>query len=102
VVVVSYGITSRIAHSAVEEARRRGNKAGHLRLRIVWPFPAERIRQLCRQAKVFIMPELNMGQVVLELERIVGGQAGVLSLPHAGGAVHDPEVILKAIVEASA
>jgi 2-oxoglutarate/2-oxoacid ferredoxin oxidoreductase subunit alpha len=101
VVVVSYGITSRIATSAVEQARRRGIKAGHLRLRIVWPFPARRIRQLCQQAKVFIMPELNMGQVVLELERIVGGQTKVRSLPHAGGSVHEPEAILAAILEAS-
>jgi 2-oxoglutarate ferredoxin oxidoreductase subunit alpha len=100
VVVVSYGITSRIAKSAVDEARARGIKAGHLRLRIVWPFPAERIRGLCQQAKVFVMPELNMGQVVLELERVVAGKAKVLSLPHAGGSVHEPEAILKAILEA--
>jgi 2-oxoglutarate ferredoxin oxidoreductase subunit alpha len=99
VVVVSYGITSRIAKTAVDEARARGIKAGHLRLRIVWPFPAERIRQLVRQAKVFIMPELNMGQVVLELERVISGQAKVVSMPHAGGSVHEPEAILKAILE---
>jgi len=46
VVVVSYGITSRIAMSAVEEARQRGAKVGHLRLVVAWPFPAKRIREL--------------------------------------------------------
>jgi 2-oxoglutarate ferredoxin oxidoreductase subunit alpha len=99
IVVVSYGITSRIAKSAVDDARARGIKVGHLRLRIVWPFPAERIRELCQHVKVFIMPELNMGQVVLELERIVGARAKVIGIPHAGGSVHDPETILKKIVE---
>jgi 2-oxoglutarate ferredoxin oxidoreductase subunit alpha len=98
-VVVSYGITSRIAKSAVDEARQRGLKVGHLRLRIVWPFPADRFRALCGQVKTFIMPELNMGQMVMELERAVGGKANVVSIPHAGGSVHEPEIILKKIVE---
>jgi 2-oxoglutarate ferredoxin oxidoreductase subunit alpha len=101
IVVVSYGITSRIAKSAVDEARQRGLPVGHLRLRIVWPFPTTRIRELCPRAKVFIMPELNMGQMVLELERAVGDQAKVVSLPHAGGSVHEPEAILKTIIEAA-
>ena len=101
IVVVSYGITSRIAKSAVDDARARGIKAGHLRLRVVWPFPATRIRQLCERTKVFIMPELNMGQVVLELERVVAGKTKVVSIPHAGGSVHEPEAILKKIIEAN-
>jgi 2-oxoglutarate ferredoxin oxidoreductase subunit alpha len=101
IVVVSYGITSRIAKSAVDEARQRGLPAGHLRLRVVWPFPANRIRELCPRAKVFIMPELNMGQMVIELERAVGHQAKVVSMPHAGGSVHEPEAILKTIIEAA-
>jgi 2-oxoglutarate ferredoxin oxidoreductase subunit alpha len=101
IVVVSYGITSRIAKSAVDAARQRGLPAGHLRLRVVWPFPANRIRELCPRAKVFIMPELNMGQMVIELERAVGRQAKVVSMPHAGGSVHEPEAILKTIIEAA-
>ena len=101
IVVVSYGITSRIAKSAVEDARARGIKAGHMRLRIVWPFPVERIRQLCQRTKAFLMPELNMGQVVLELERVVAGKAKVVGIPHAGGSVHAPEAILSTIIEAA-
>ena len=101
IIVVSYGITSRIAKSAVDDARARGLKVGHLRLRIVWPFPTKRIRELCKNAKVFIMPELNMGQVVIELERAVAAKAKVISIPHAGGSVHEPEAILKHIIEAA-
>jgi 2-oxoglutarate/2-oxoacid ferredoxin oxidoreductase subunit alpha len=99
IVVVSYGITSRIAKSAVDDARQRGLKVGHLRLRIVWPFPARRIRELSQHVKVFIMPELNMGQMVVELERAAGASAKVVSIPHAGGSVHEPEAIVKKIVE---
>ncbi|MGB8294171.1 MAG: transketolase C-terminal domain-containing protein, partial [Polyangia bacterium] len=100
VVVVSYGITSRIAMSAVEEARKRGAKVGHVRLVVAWPFPANRMRELAKTVKTFIMPELNMGQMVLEIERAVAGAARVVSLPHAGGSVHEPETIVAAILEA--
>jgi 2-oxoglutarate ferredoxin oxidoreductase subunit alpha len=100
-VVVSYGITSRIAKSAVDDARARGFKVGHLRLRVVWPFPAQRIRALCDHVKVFLMPELNMGQMVLELERAIGERAKVISIPHAGGSVHEPGTILSQILEAT-
>jgi 2-oxoglutarate/2-oxoacid ferredoxin oxidoreductase subunit alpha len=99
IVVVSYGITSRIAKSAVDDARHRGYKVGHVRLRIAWPFPAKRIRELSQRVKTFIMPELNMGQMVIELERAVKDKARVISMPHAGGSVHEPEAILRKIVE---
>jgi 2-oxoglutarate ferredoxin oxidoreductase subunit alpha len=99
VVVISYGITSRIAMTAVEMARHQGLKVGHLRLVIVWPFPATRIRELAKTVKAFVVPELNMGQMVLEVERIAAGRATVVSVPHAGGTVHEPEVILASILE---
>jgi 2-oxoglutarate ferredoxin oxidoreductase subunit alpha len=99
VVVVTFGITSRVAIPAIEEARTRGVKVGHLRMLIVWPFPAARIRELATRAKAFVVPELNMGQMVLEVQREVGGKARVISVPHPGGTVHDPQVILDAIME---
>jgi len=101
VVVVSYGITSRIAGAAVEAARARGLRVGHLRLVITWPFPSERVAQIATTAKAFVVPELNMGQMALEVERAVAGRAKVRCVPHAGGTVHDPEVILDAIMEVS-
>ncbi len=99
VIVVSYGITSRIAQRAVELARRRGIKAGRFRLITVWPFPERRIRELAGRARAFVVPELNLGQIVLEVERSAAGQAVTVSAPHAGGGVHRPEDILEAIVE---
>jgi 2-oxoglutarate ferredoxin oxidoreductase subunit alpha len=102
VVVVSYGITSRVAQRAIELARERGVRAGRLRLITVWPFPETRIRELAGRAKVFVVPELNLGQIVLEVERLVAGRARVVSAPHAGGDVHRPETILDAILETAA
>ncbi|MBU2575049.1 MAG: 2-oxoacid:acceptor oxidoreductase subunit alpha [Elusimicrobia bacterium] len=98
-VVVSYGITSRVASLAVQLARDEGLKVGHLMCKIVWPFPAGKIRALSGKVKSFVMPEMNYGQVVLELERVVCGRAKVALVGHGGGTVHDPREILKAIKE---
>ncbi len=101
VVVVSFGITSRVAHKAVQEARRAGIKVGTLRLVTVWPFPEKRIRELAGRVKAFVVPELNLGQVRREVERCSFGQAPAVGVPHCGGWVHDPDDILKAIKEAA-
>ena len=101
VVVVSYGITSRVAQRAIEMARQQGLRVGKLRLITVWPFPERRIQELAQKTRAFVVPELNLGQMVREVERAVGGKARTLAVPHAGGSVHRPEDILKVIVEAS-
>jgi 2-oxoglutarate ferredoxin oxidoreductase subunit alpha len=101
VVVVSYGITSRVAQWAIEQAREQGLRVGKLRLVTVWPFPEARIRTLAETAKAFVVPELNLGQIALEVERLAAGRARTVAVPHAGGAVHSPEEILDAILEAA-
>jgi 2-oxoglutarate ferredoxin oxidoreductase subunit alpha len=101
VVVVSYGITSRVAQWAVEAARRKGLRVGKLRLITVWPFPETRLRALAAKVKAFVVPELNLGQIALEVERVAGGRARTIPVPHAGGAVHAPEDILDSILEAA-
>ena len=100
VVVVSYGITSRVAEAAVQMARAKGAKIGHIRLRIVWPFPEKRIGEIAGKVKAFVVPEMNMGQMVLEVERVSRGRSDVYCVPHAGGTVHEPEQIFEKIMEA--
>jgi len=100
VVVCAYGITARIARLAVQQARDEGIRAGLLRLITVWPFAEERIRELAQQVKAFVVPEINYGQIVLEVERCAAGKANTLLLPNMGGSVHPPHTILKAIREA--
>jgi 2-oxoglutarate ferredoxin oxidoreductase subunit alpha len=100
VVVVSYGITSRVAQRGVELARREGVKVGTVRLIVVWPFPEKLIGDLAKKIKAFVVPELNMGQMVFEVERCAAGAAKTILVPHAGGGVHSPEDISSMIVEA--
>jgi pyruvate/2-oxoacid:ferredoxin oxidoreductase alpha subunit len=98
VVVVSYGITSRVAQRAIQLARARGAKVGKFRIISAWPFPEPHIARIASQVKAFVVPELNMGQMALEVARAAAGKAAVIPVSHAGGGVHNPDVILKAIL----
>jgi 2-oxoglutarate ferredoxin oxidoreductase subunit alpha len=101
VIVISYGITARVAQQAIELARKDGVKVGSLRLIVVWPFPEKRIRELTQKAKAFVVPEMNYGQIVFEVERCAAGRAATLLVPHGGGTTHRPEDIYKKIMEAA-
>ncbi len=100
VIVMAYGITSRVTLPAVFKARKKGIKVGYIKMITVWPFPEKRVRELAKKVKAFVMPEINLGQMVLEVERCAAGQAKTYHVPHAGGWVHDPEDIYKVIEEA--
>ena len=97
VVVCSYGISARVALLAIHEARQKGIKVGMLRLITVWPFPDRRIKEIARNIKAFVVPELNYGQIALEVERCAGGKAETILVPHMGGTIHNPQTILDAI-----
>jgi 2-oxoglutarate/2-oxoacid ferredoxin oxidoreductase subunit alpha len=100
VVLVAYGITSRVALRALQLARAQGVRAGLFRPIVVWPFPESRLRALAAKVKAFVVVEMNCGQLVYEVERCAGNQARTILVPHAGGTVHDPEAILQAMREA--
>jgi 2-oxoglutarate ferredoxin oxidoreductase subunit alpha len=99
VVVVSYGITSRVAQKAIDMAREKGIKVGKFRLITAWPFPEKQIAAIAKKVKGIVVAELNLGQMVREVERAAAGQTKVRLVGHAGGSVHKPEDILKAIME---
>jgi 2-oxoglutarate/2-oxoacid ferredoxin oxidoreductase subunit alpha len=96
-VVVSFGCTARSAIQAVKEARQEGIKCGMIRLITIWPFPETRIRELIEAGNVkrFIVPEVNLGQLRREVERLT--HLPVLRLNHAGGAMPTPNEILELI-----
>jgi 2-oxoglutarate ferredoxin oxidoreductase subunit alpha len=97
IVVVAYGISARSARYAVHEARSRGIRSGLIKLDTVWPFPEALIRDVATRARVLIMPEINAGQMVLEMERCAGGACPVHLVSHMGGSVIHPAAILDAV-----
>ncbi len=100
IIVVSYGITSRVADAAVEMARAEGLKVGSARLVVCWPFPDDVIRRYASTARAIVVPELNLGQMVREVRR-VSSCLPVYGVDHAGGSVHEPERILETIRRAA-
>jgi 2-oxoglutarate ferredoxin oxidoreductase subunit alpha len=101
VVVISYGITTRVAREAVRLAQDKGMNVGHVRLVVTWPFPESFIRKLAKKVKAIVVAEINYGQMKLEVERCAAGAAKVLLAGHGGGRVHAPEQILEKITEAA-
>jgi 2-oxoglutarate ferredoxin oxidoreductase subunit alpha len=96
VAVVAYGIVARSALSAVRKAREKGIKAGLLRLITLWPFPEKRVAQLAEQTKAIVVPEMNCGQMVLEVER-KAKETPVAFLSKLGEEPHTPLEILEEI-----
>ncbi len=97
VVVLSYGISARVAKRAIARVRSKGLKVGLFRLVTAWPFPDERVTEISRHIKGFVVPEINYGQMVREVERAAVDGCQVLLVPHAGGDIHEPETIVEAI-----
>jgi 2-oxoglutarate ferredoxin oxidoreductase subunit alpha len=96
VVVVSYGIVARSALSAVRKARAAGIKAGFLRPITLWPFPEKQVAKAAARAKVIVVPEMNCGQLVREVER-VAKSTPVSFLSKLGEDPHTPTEIFEAI-----
>ena len=96
-VVVAYGGTARTAYVGVEQARKQGIKVGMLRLMTIWPFADKLIKKVAHQAKGILVPEMNYGQLVYEVERAAGGQAKVVSLPKYNTEVFTPNEITAGI-----
>jgi 2-oxoglutarate ferredoxin oxidoreductase subunit alpha len=97
-VIVAFGSSARIASEAVEMARRDGLKVGLLRPITLWPFPSVRIGQLMeRGVKGFLVPELNAGQMVEDVQLAVNGQVPVRHYGRMGGMVFSPDEIYNAL-----
>ena len=96
-VVIAYGSVSRSAVAAVRQARDRGMSAGMLKLKILWPFPDNAVKAVIRQAERIVVPEMNIGKICREVQRICDDQTEIISLPKLGGDLHTPGEILKVI-----
>lgn len=94
IIIVAYGSVARSAKSAIKEARSKGKKVGLFRPITIWPFPEERLMELGKKAKRILVTEMNMGQLVLEVERIVKNDAQIHFLGKANGEIITPDEIL--------
>ncbi|MBE9492698.1 MAG: 2-oxoacid:acceptor oxidoreductase subunit alpha [Bacteroidetes bacterium] len=98
IIVAAYGSPARSALRAIRLARKEGIKAGLIRIITVWPFPEEKILELATKARAIIVPEINKGQIVREVERCSKGRCEIISLPKLAR-IHTPYEILNVIKE---
>jgi 2-oxoglutarate ferredoxin oxidoreductase subunit alpha len=93
--IISYGITSRSVKVAVEEARKKGIKVSSLVLQTLFPVPEKAIKSALRNVKKAIVPEMNMGQYVFEIERLARGQVEVIGVNRMDTTLLSPQMILE-------
>jgi 2-oxoglutarate ferredoxin oxidoreductase subunit alpha len=98
-ILVAIGSAARSAREAVETARERGMKVGLIRPTTLWPFPRRLIVRYAQSIKRFLVVELNLGQMVLEVERIAAGKTRVESLTRYDGELITPAEIINRLVE---
>lgn len=97
ILLVAIGSSARSARSAVKMARKDGIKVGLMRPITLWPFPDEKVRELARRSRAIVVPEMNLGQLSLEVERASRCDVPIISVNHAGGEMVSPMRIMEAI-----
>jgi 2-oxoisovalerate ferredoxin oxidoreductase alpha subunit len=95
--IVAYGISSRIAKAAVELCRADGGRVGLLRPISLYPFPAQRIRQLAGKVYSVLVLELSSGQLIEDVRLSVGGITPVQLLRRTGGMMPTAEDVVQAL-----
>ncbi|MFQ5575827.1 MAG: 2-oxoacid:acceptor oxidoreductase subunit alpha, partial [Anaerolineae bacterium] len=101
IMLLAYGSVARSARVAIDRARKKGLKVGLFRPVTLWPFPRRQVAEWAGRVKQILVPELNMGQIVAEVERVAGATP-VTPLNKANGQPISPaeiEVALSRIVE---
>lgn len=97
IVVTAYGITSRVAQSAVERARADGIKAGLLRPITLWPFPAPAYANLVSHAKAFLCVEMSFGQMIEDVRLAIDCQRPVYFYGRTGGVIPTAKAVYEQI-----
>ena len=99
--VTAFGIASRVAKNAINEARKMGIKVGMIRPITLWPFPVVPFKAAADKVKSFISVELSMGQMIEDIKLATECKKPVSLCNRAGGIIPSPEEVLAAIVKAN-
>ncbi len=94
--ILSYGASARTARHAMKQLRERGTKVSLLTLQTLWPFPEAAVEDLATSVDQIIVPEMNLGQLALEVER-VAGRRKVVRVNRANGEMLTPDMVVSAV-----
>ena len=96
-VLVGYGVVSRLLQTVIDELRAKGKKVGMMRPISLWPFPSKHISDLAEQGKKFLVVELSAGQMVDDVRLAVNGKSSVDFYCRMGGSVPSTEEIIEQV-----
>ena len=96
---ITFGCMSRCTKDAVDYLREQGIKAGLFTVKTVWPFPEDRVKELSSKAKNIYVPELNYGQMVLEVQRVCDGSCNIIGINKYNGEIITPDDIIEKVME---
>jgi len=99
VVAVAFGMTGRVAKTAVEKARKRGLKMGLFRPVTLWPFPAEALANATRKARSILVLELSAGQMLEDVKLALGDKKPVFFYGRTGGQIPSPFEVMHEVVK---
>ena len=97
IILVGYGIISRILKTVVEKGRKRGIKAGLLRPRVLWPFPTKAFQDFAKKTGQFLVVEMSCGQLVEDVKLAVNGEKPVYFFGRTGGTIPSDFEILNEV-----
>ena len=97
--IVCYGCTSRAVYEAAERAEAEGTSTGYVRLKTIWPFPEKAVKRLAESAERIIVPEMNLGQISREVQRVACNAEVIPLNKIGGGELITPEELLAKILE---
>ncbi|WP_048151871.1 2-oxoacid:acceptor oxidoreductase subunit alpha [Palaeococcus ferrophilus] len=98
ILVVSWGVTARPALGAVLNARKEGIKVGLFVPKTVHPFPGKRMKELGKRVRAILVPEMNLGQLIIEVDRYVNDDVLLKGVNRIGGVPLTVEEIFREIV----
>ena len=99
--IVAYGVASRVAKNAIDQARAEGIKVGMIRPITLWPFPKKVLNEAADKVNKFISVELSMGQMIEDIELAIRCKKEVLLCNRTGGMITTTEDVLNKIYEAN-
>jgi 2-oxoglutarate ferredoxin oxidoreductase subunit alpha len=95
IAMIGYGFTARTSLFVAKQLRKEGLEVGLLRLKTLWPFPEEAVREIGKKVKTIVVPEMNRGQVAGEVRKYCSCE--VVPLGQTNGEVIRPERMIEVL-----
>ena len=98
--IIAYGVSARPARGAVAQLRQAGIRAGLLELETLWPLAERQLRELAARTRLLLVPEMNLGQLVIPIRAAVEGRTPVVALNRVDGLIFSPVQVADAVRDA--